>query len=161
LEKIKTAEQCRTSHSAHGHSAAGRSSPWLAQPWPAQPGSGGVLRTGDGLPAHGVGARGGTVTVASAPMAMWPSSAGRQARWGGADPESTSSAQLTRQARFHGRGLTNTVGWRRWGGLTVLSGEEGGWWLAVALVSFYGTDEGRRSLGMRQMKKNDARRGAH
>jgi hypothetical protein len=35
----------------------------------------------------------------------------------------------------------------------VLGGEEGGWWLAVALVSFYGTDEGRRSLGMRQLRR--------
>jgi hypothetical protein len=41
--------------------------PWLPQPWPAQPGSGGSPRAGDGLIAHGVGARGGAVTVASAP----------------------------------------------------------------------------------------------
>jgi hypothetical protein len=104
------ATQCRASHSAHDHSAARHDSPWLAQPWPAQPGSCGGLRTGDGLPAHGVGAHGGTITVASAPMATWPSSAGRQARWGGVNPRSTSSAQPTRQARFHGRGLTDTAG---------------------------------------------------
>jgi hypothetical protein len=71
---------------------------------------------GDGLPAHSAGARGLAVIVASAPMATWPSLAGRQARWGGADPRSTSSARSTRQARFHGRGLTDTVGWRGGGG---------------------------------------------
>jgi hypothetical protein len=51
--------------------------------------------------------------------------------------------------------------WRRRGGLTVLDGEEGGWWSAAAPVSFYDTDEGRRSLGTSQMKKNDTRSGAH
>jgi hypothetical protein len=45
--------------------------------------------------------------------------------------------------------------------LTVLDGEEGGWWSAAAPVSFYDTDEGRRSLGTSQMKKNDIRSGAH
>jgi hypothetical protein len=45
--------------------------------------------------------------------------------------------------------------------LTVLGGEDGGWWPPVALVSFYGTDEARRSLGTSQMKKNDTRGGAH
>jgi hypothetical protein len=58
----------------------------------------------------------------------------------------------------HGRAVWR---WRRWGGLTVLGGEEGGWWLAAALVSFYGTDEGRRSLGTSQMKKNDTRGRSH
>jgi hypothetical protein len=43
----------------------------------------------------------------------------------------------------------------------VLGGEDDGWWPAVTPVSFYGTDEGRRSLGMSQMKKNDTRGGAH
>jgi hypothetical protein len=35
----------------------------------------------------------------------------------------------------------------------VLSCGEGGWWPAAAPVSFYGTDEGRRSLGMSQLNK--------
>jgi hypothetical protein len=43
----------------------------------------------------------------------------------------------------------------------VLDGEDGGWWPAAAPVSFYDTDEGRRSLGTSQMKKNDTRGGAH
>jgi hypothetical protein len=51
--------------------------------------------------------------------------------------------------------------WRRRGGLTVLGSEEGGWWPVAAPMSFYGTDVGRRSLGMSQMKKNDTRGGAH
>jgi hypothetical protein len=113
---IKTAAQCWASHSAHGHNATGRGDQWLARPWPAQPGSGGSPRAGDGLLTHGAGARGGAVTVASAPMAMRPSSAGRQARWDGVDPESTSSARPTRRARFHGLGLTDTVGRHGGGG---------------------------------------------
>jgi hypothetical protein len=59
---IKTAAQWRASHSAY------------------QPDSGGSLRVGDELPAHGVGAHGGVVTVASAPVATQPSSVGRKAR---------------------------------------------------------------------------------
>jgi hypothetical protein len=47
------------------------------------------------------------------------------------------------------------------GGLTVLGSKEGIWWSAAAPVRFYGTDEGRRSLGTSQMKKNDTRGGAH
>jgi hypothetical protein len=43
----------------------------------------------------------------------------------------------------------------------VLGGEEGGWWSAAAPVSFYGTNEGRRSLGTSRKKKNDTRGGAH
>jgi hypothetical protein len=46
--------------------------------------------------------------------------------------------------------------WRR-GGLMVLSCGEGGWWPAVAPVSFYDTDEGRRSLGMSQLNKKVTR----
>jgi hypothetical protein len=34
-------------------------------------------------------------------------------------------------------------------------------WLVVAPVSFYSTDEGRRSLCTSQKKKNDTRGGAH
>jgi hypothetical protein len=45
--------------------------------------------------------------------------------------------------------------------LTVLGGKDDGWWPVVAPVSFYDTDEGRRSLGTSQMKKNDMRGGAH
>jgi hypothetical protein len=41
--------------------------------------------------------------------------------------------------------------------LRVLGGEDGGWWPAAALVSFYDTDKGRRSLVTSQMKKNDMR----
>jgi hypothetical protein len=59
------------------------------------------------------------------------------------------------------RGGATPSRWRRRGDLTVLGGEEGGWWLAVAPVSFYGPDEGRRSLGTSQMKKNDTQGGAH
>jgi hypothetical protein len=51
--------------------------------------------------------------------------------------------------------------WRRRGSLTVLSGEEGGWWPAAAPVSFYNTDEGRWSLDTSQMNKNDTWGGAH
>jgi hypothetical protein len=51
--------------------------------------------------------------------------------------------------------------WQRRGGLTVLGGEEGGWWPAAAPVSFYSTDEGRWSLGTSQMKKNNTRGRAH
>jgi hypothetical protein len=51
--------------------------------------------------------------------------------------------------------------WRRRGGLMVLGGKEGGWWPAVAPVSFYDTDESRQSLDMSQMKKNKTRGGAH
>jgi hypothetical protein len=43
----------------------------------------------------------------------------------------------------------------------VLSGGRGGWWPAAAPVSFYDTDEGRRSLGTIRMKKIDTRGGAH
>jgi hypothetical protein len=49
--------------------------------------------------------------------------------------------------------------WRRRGGLMVLGGKEGGWWPAVAPVSFYDTDESRQSLDMSQMKKNNTRGG--
>jgi hypothetical protein len=42
-----------------------------------------------------------------------------------------------------------------------LDGEDGGWWPAVAPVSFYGTNKGMRSLVTSQMKKNDTRGGAH
>jgi hypothetical protein len=45
--------------------------------------------------------------------------------------------------------------------LMVLGSEEGGWWPTTAPVSFYGTDEGRRSLGTSQMKKNDTRGRTH
>jgi hypothetical protein len=51
--------------------------------------------------------------------------------------------------------------WRRRGGLRVLGGGEGGWWPAAAPVSFYDTNEGRRSLGTSQLKKKDTRGGAH
>jgi hypothetical protein len=39
----------------------------------------------------------------------------------------------------------------------VLSCGEGGWWPAAAPVSFYGTDEGTRSLGMSQLNKKVTR----
>jgi hypothetical protein len=82
----------------------------MARPWPAQPGPGGGLRRGDGLPATTRVHVACTVTMASAPAVTRPSSAGRQARWGGVDPGSTGSARPTRRARFPGRGLTDTAG---------------------------------------------------
>jgi hypothetical protein len=42
----------------------------------------------------------------------------------------------------------------------VLGSREGGWCPAAAPVGFYGTDEGRRSLGTRQLKKKDTWGGA-
>jgi hypothetical protein len=50
---------------------------------------------------------------------------------------------------------------RRWGGLRVLVGEDDRWWPTANPVSFYSIDEGRRSLGRSQMKKNNTRGGAH
>jgi hypothetical protein len=67
----------------------------------------------------------------------------------------TEHAQTKERGDGSHRGGTAPSRWRRWGGLTVLDGDEGASWLTAAPVSFYGTDEGRRSLGMSQMKKND------
>jgi hypothetical protein len=55
------------------------------------------------------------------------------------------------------RGGAASLRWWRRGSLRVLGGEDGGWWPAAALVSFYDTNKGRRSLGTSQMKKNDMR----
>jgi hypothetical protein len=113
---IKTAAQCRASHSAHDDSAVGRGGPWLARPWPAQPGSGGGPRAGDGLPVVARPACQPTAWVWSS--AMWRGGERGPASGSHVGAPETGAGRASRRAcgTEHGRAH---VGWsreRKWAG---------------------------------------------